>query len=304
MSDRDKMAFTEGEEEEFHVTDEDIDRELAAMDVEQSYQSSEDVSSAAGLEKPSIKQRLAAFKQLKRKHWIIIAIVVIILLFGLLKLVGGGSQSQASFGQITPVPALSNKGEPVTQRVESDLTKADLTKAVFEPSVSPKTEPVMTAPTLSTSSVAINHNQLKTDLTTIASNETKLTQVLEAVQKQNQILTQQMTELSGRVVGLESTLNQSTQTVEGLSQQVVTLKKKQIPAKLSPLPQLAQSLPEAPQYTVEAVVPQRAWLQTGDGSTVTVMIGDDIPGLGAVVSIDPYSGNVTTASGTVIKYGS
>ncbi len=303
MSEKDKLNFAEGEEEEFHITDEDIDRELAAMDVDQTSESSSDASPVA-TEKPSIRQRFAILKQLKRKHWIIVALIVVVLLFSLLKMLGNNSQSQASFGQITPAPAISNEIESTKKQMTSDLTKADLTKAVFEPSSVSKTEPIFTAPTLSPLNATTNHDQLKTDLTAIAGNETKLTQTLEAIQKQNQMLTQQMTELSSRVVGIESTLNQSNQVVEGLSQQVVTLKKKEAPAQLSPLPQLAQSLPEAPQYTVEAVVPQRAWLQAGDGSTVTVMIGDDLPGLGAVVSIDPYSGNVTTASGTVIKYGS
>ena len=294
MSEKDKLSFNEGEEEEFHITDEDIDRELAAMETDQSSPPSGDASSESTMENPAAKNRFAALKQLKRKHWIIIAVIVIILLFGLLKFVGG-RQSQASFGQITPAPVASSSSGLNTKK-----PAADLTKVAFEssPPTVTASAPLLPAPTLS----APVATAPKTDLTAVASNDTQVTQALEAIQRQNQMLTQQLTALSGRVVGLESTLTQSSQTVEGLSQQMGTLKKGVVPA--APLPQLAQSVPTAPQYTVEAVVPQRAWLQAGDGSTITVMIGDDIPELGAVVSIDPYSGNVTTASGTVIKYGS
>lgn len=284
MSENDKLSFNESEEEEFHITDEDIDRELAAMEIDQSSPASDEAVSDVVNAKPSLKERFAALKKLKRKHWIIIILIVIILLFGLLKWIGT-NQSEASFGQITPIqtaPALSNNAALETKPVETDLTKA-----VVEPNKPTITVPVLAAP--------------KTDVTA-ASDDTKLTQELEAIQQQNQALTQQLTALSSRVVGLESTLTQSNQAVEDLSQQVVTLQKGEAPA--APLPRLAQSLPEEPQYTVEAVVPQRAWLQTKDGSTITVMVHDDVPGLGSVVAIDPYSGNVTMTSGAVIKYGS
>lgn len=299
MSEKDKLSFNESEEEEFHITDEDIDRELAAMEIDHSSSSSEETASDDLVDKFSVKKRFSAFKQLKRKHWIIIVIILIIVLFGLLKLVGG-RQSQAEFGQMTPVPVVST-----TSGLTSKKEVADLTKTVLEPVV-PTTSasapllptPTLLAPATSTPVPII----AKGDLTAVTNaNDTQLTQTLTAIQQQNQMLTQQLTTLSNRVIGLESTITQSNQVVEGLSQQMGTLKKVDMPA--APLPKLAQSASVGPQYAVEAVVPQRAWLQAGDGSTITVMIGDDIPGLGSVVSIDPYSGNVTTASGTVIKYG-
>lgn len=299
MSEKDKLSFHDGEEEEFHITDEDIDRELAAMEMDQSPQASADFSSEAAMEKTVVKKRFGALKQLKRKHWIIIIVILIILIFGLLKFVGG-RQSQTSFGEITPAPVASN-----TSGLNTKKPTADLTKAVFESntpatgSSSATSASLLPTPTLSAPASAT----AKTNVTAVTNNDPQLAQALEAIQQQNQLLTQQLTALSSRVVGLESTLTQSNQAVEGLSQQVGALKKTDASPATS-LPHLAQSLPTGPQYTVEAVVPQRAWLQTADGSTMTVMIGDDLPGLGAVVSIDPYSGNVTTASGTVIKYGS
>ena len=58
-----------------------------------------------------------------------------------------------------------------------------------------------------------------------------------------------------------------------------------------------------PIYTVQAVIPGRAWLSTNDGSTLTVAVGDVVPGFGEVVSIDSMKGLVVTRSGQVISSG-
>lgn len=300
MSDKDKLSFHDGDEEEFHITDEDIDRELAAMETDHASVSSSDDHSERMLEKQQgFKQRLTQLKNLKRKHWIIIVAVVIFLFFGLIKLMGSRSP-QASFDQIVPVQV--HKAEVVTKKAETNLTQK-----AFEPTPLPDLaltpEPAAAPPPAdaSTAGSAV----LKTGLSTITSNETKLTEALTSIQQQNQLLTQKLSELSSRVVGLEAVLSESNQAVPAASSApMATPKTMEMPAS-SPLSQQTQpAMPEVPQYTVEAVVPQRAWIQKGDGSTMTVTIGEALPGLGAVVAIDPYSGNVTTASGTVIKYGS
>lgn len=286
MSDKDKLSFNEGDEEEFHITDEDIDRELAAMETEHPSASSGEAASETSVEKSSLKKRFAAFKQLKRKHWIIIAVIIIILFFGLIKMMGSRS-SQTSFDL---VPPQASKVDEVAKKVKADLTQKTLESNPLPDLTLSPTPPSSTVPAVT------SHDTLKTDLSTIASNETKLTEALASISQQNQALTQKLSELSSRVGGLESVMNTPSQATSSTP--------KVTPS--SPLPQQtqAQNLPEVPQYTVEAVVPQRAWIQAGDGSTITVTIGEALPGLGAVVSIDPYSGNVTTASGTVIKYGS
>ncbi|MCD8499583.1 MAG: hypothetical protein LRY43_00120 [Gammaproteobacteria bacterium] len=168
--------------------------------------------------------------------------------------------------------------------------------------------PVATPALVSSASVPtdLTRAQLKSDMSSLANVESKLTETLQVVQQQNLQLTQQLVEMNSRVQTLESAFNQSNQAVEGLAQQVVQLKSNPVNAKKSqperkfiPAPAVDN---QKPQYIVEAVVPQRAWLQTAEGSTVTVMVGDSLPGLGAVATIDPYSGNVTMSSGKVLKY--
>jgi len=55
-------------------------------------------------------------------------------------------------------------------------------------------------------------------------------------------------------------------------------------------------------YFVQAVIPGRAWLRGADGSAITIIRGDKVPGYGSVVAIDPYSGTVTMSSGIKLSY--
>jgi intracellular multiplication protein IcmG len=58
-----------------------------------------------------------------------------------------------------------------------------------------------------------------------------------------------------------------------------------------------------PVYHVVAIVPGRAWLQSGNGQTLTVRAGDKLAGYGTVDLISPRQGLVITSSGSIIQYG-
>jgi len=308
MNDRNDVSFNNGEEEEFHITDDDIDRELAAMEEENTIAGSDDDLAEVSAKPSESKRRSSALKHLKRKHWIVIAIVILVLLIGLLKMVGNKSPAN-DFEQIVPAAATANKS--VIKKNQTDLIQMPQQQQASS-SVSEKSDLIVSpaaisAPVSSSSTPTdLTRAQLQSDMSSMANVESKLTQTLQVIQQQNVQLTQQLVEMNGRVQTLESAFNQSNQAVEGLAQQVVQLqsnplnaKKPQSEKKFIPTPAVDD---EKPQYTVEAVVPQRAWLQTAEGNTVTVMVGDSLPGLGAVATIDPYSGNVTMSSGKVLKY--
>ncbi len=53
-------------------------------------------------------------------------------------------------------------------------------------------------------------------------------------------------------------------------------------------------------YNVQAVVPGRAWLMSEAGKSLTVAVGDSLPGLGVVVDIDSLNGVVLTSAGTLL----
>lgn len=53
----------------------------------------------------------------------------------------------------------------------------------------------------------------------------------------------------------------------------------------------------AANYTVQAIIPGRAWLKSASGDTLTVADGDNLKGLGRVTRIDPYDGVVIIDTG-------
>lgn len=57
-------------------------------------------------------------------------------------------------------------------------------------------------------------------------------------------------------------------------------------------------------YYIRAMIQGRAWLMTPEGATLTVSEGDNLPGYGQIVSIDPHKGEITTSSGAVITFRS
>jgi len=57
-----------------------------------------------------------------------------------------------------------------------------------------------------------------------------------------------------------------------------------------------------PIFYVTAMVQGRAWLLAGNGGTVTVAIGDQLPGYGIVRTIDTHQGTILMSSGAIIGY--
>ena len=53
-------------------------------------------------------------------------------------------------------------------------------------------------------------------------------------------------------------------------------------------------------YTVQAIIPGRAWLRSDAGDTVTVTEGDVIKDVGRITKIDPYDGIVQVNTGTKV----
>jgi intracellular multiplication protein IcmG len=61
--------------------------------------------------------------------------------------------------------------------------------------------------------------------------------------------------------------------------------------------------PQRPIYHIKAIVPGRAWLETGSGRTTTVRVGNKLSGYGTVTYISARDGLVILSSGEVIQYG-
>jgi|GEM_PF-1180454 len=147
----------------------------------------------------------------------------------------------------------------------------------------------------------------------LAQVQTDYSQKLNDFSTQNKALQDQIQTLNSRVAGIETQLNQ---LVRALTQQDVP---GQTTAPMptagggmgrsfnssKQLPPIAQEVKTA--FSVQAIIPGRAWLRSDNGEAITVAEGDTIKDLGRVTKIDPYDGIVEVNTGNRIvslSYGS
>ena len=115
------------------------------------------------------------------------------------------------------------------------------------------------------------------------------TQRINEFTEQNKNLQDEVRNLSSRVATMETEL---TKLLQALTRQVT--------AERAPTREAnGASSPRVP-YSVQAIIPGRAWLRADNGDAVTVAEGDMIKGLGRVVKIDPYDGVVEVSMGNKV----
>ena len=56
-------------------------------------------------------------------------------------------------------------------------------------------------------------------------------------------------------------------------------------------------------YVIKAIVSGRVWLESASGKSVSLRVGDSLPGYGTVKLIAPRTGVVATSDGSTIQYG-
>ncbi|MDP1573959.1 MAG: hypothetical protein Q8L78_03370 [Coxiellaceae bacterium] len=115
-------------------------------------------------------------------------------------------------------------------------------------------------------------------------------------------------ELQNQVATIQNGLAQSESTNEQLQKSVSQLTS-QVEALSTQLKRLMMQEKKEPKsktvnFYLRAVVPDRAWVMTGSGETVSVSVGDSLDQYGTIQSIDPVYGVIQTSSGRKITYGS
>lgn len=115
-------------------------------------------------------------------------------------------------------------------------------------------------------------------------------QLIRNYESQNKALEAQVDVLNKRVASMELEMNQLIRTLtehyDGASAVTTSPGAVQSQQEMAPPPP-----PKIP-YSVQAIIPGRAWLRSNSGDTVTVTEGDEIKGVGRVIKIDPYDGIV------------
>lgn len=125
----------------------------------------------------------------------------------------------------------------------------------------------------------------------------QIDQLNSTIQSQQQTIS----DLQNSMNGLQETVNNMNGALTAMSGQVSDLMNR-LPKPKPPKPVIQAPPPPQVTYTVKAMVPGRAWLQGSNGSTLTVGVGNEVPHMGTVASVDVNSGTVTMGDGTVLTY--
>lgn len=105
-------------------------------------------------------------------------------------------------------------------------------------------------------------------------------------------------ELTTRLSSLEVAFHQFTQIMRTIYKNPMNPVKSNLPPQTPVKPKII--------YTVQAIIPGRAWLKSESGETVTVALGDTLKGYGRINKIDPYDGVVIIDTGNkllTLSYG-
>ncbi len=127
--------------------------------------------------------------------------------------------------------------------------------------------------------------------------QTEYAQKMSELEMQSNLVRGKMDEMAKRVNRIESSLNQITQL---LQQNGPRANKSQTTAMENvPALPMRSAVPRVT-YTVQAIIPGRAWLKADSGDTVTVAEGDTLRDYGRITKIDPYDGVVEIDTGNKI----
>jgi intracellular multiplication protein IcmG len=126
--------------------------------------------------------------------------------------------------------------------------------------------------------------------------QNQINQKMMEYELQNKATQDRMLALNKRLANMEATLNKMAQMMREGGGRV---------RSTAPAPERRSAEPKMI-YTVQAIIPGRAWLKSDTGDTVTVAEGDLLKDYGRVSKIDPYDGIVQIDTGSrviTLSYG-
>jgi hypothetical protein len=312
------------EEGEYHFSD-----DQANYDMEMDPSAKEGASAVAAAPKESIADKL------KQHRRIVIGIVVFIVLLGIVyKLVTPSSTPTTEFQQ--PAPASSAKAPVKAVTPPPAATQAPASApgvSQTAQTVQPVAQPVMPAPVMSQPTTAgmppqavetqpaapTTETSTTTTVTTTAPPapqsvldrvatleqqnsammnlmQTQYAQKISDTELQNNQLRTEVQELSTRISNMEVAFRQLTKMLGNRPPAMVNANRSRSEAAAVP----ARIMQPKISYTVQAIIPGRAWLKSDSGDTVTVAEGDTLKGYGRITKIDPYDGVVDIDTGSKV----
>lgn len=325
---RDKK-YGEQEEVEYHFSDDEV-----------TYEAEPEEQAAASKPEPQKTSGASFLSDLNTKKRLgLSAIAFLVLLFIVYKIISPGSNkdvitpvtgtgSAQNIQKLSggPLPATPTSVQaPTTTMPATQNTAPQLPPAAGQPMTPPQSSianaptqmqtgqtqnnqmpPIMpvgsAAPIYPASSPAVESgsNQLSSINNQLVSQmQADYTEKLANVTQQNKQLEEEVQKLNTNVASIEARLNQLVQLL--VKQQADSQQAKEA----SPVQSATPAAPKLP-YTVQAIIPGRAWLRADNGDTLTVTEGDTIKDVGRVTKIDPYDGVIEINTGrkvVSISYG-
>lgn len=310
--DHDEFKF----DDDMHDTHDfaDHDEQPFAQDDHAESKQSTTSTKASSSKLDSLIEKLPEKLQNKRVLFAIIVVIVLIIFYGLF---GGSDNASNSMTSINDSATTKNAG---FSKHDANLgqKKATLTDE-FAVKKAPK--PVHVTPVAKQS---ISKNQLNRSLKTVAADiaqqnqaqlqtlSDKFSAQLNDLQTQNQVLSDSVAKLKKQVSGYKSAIHGANNKITALQKRVLAFQHgyqdafnangtAHYHAVSKAKATKAVAMPTT--YTVQAIVPGRAWLYGSDKQTITVGIGDTVPGYGQVMAIDASAGTVSLTNGAVLKPG-
>lgn len=215
-------------------------------------------------------------KDIKRNA--IIAITLVVLLMFVYKMVSHFSSDKKTEGQQSAIPAMN----------QVPSSSMPVPTVAMTPSV--PTPPVVSTAT----------QELTRKVATIELSQQTIQNEVGNVNQQVGVVNDNINNLNNQLVNLQQVINNLSTQLAKQSEEVAVLMKRTEPKKhIKPVVRIV-STPLA--YSIQAIIPGRAWLIATNGSTITVREGTKIAGYGAVNLIDAVDGRVVTSSGKVIRF--
>jgi intracellular multiplication protein IcmG len=207
-----------------------------------------------------------------------IAVGALVLVISLYKTIGSFFTSKASTNQITPVATTPSKA------------------------VAPVTSPSLVQRVNATDSAAIPRG-VESKLSSLKQEQTRIESDLSTVHQQLASVTQAVSDMTAKMEDVKQTMLVLSERMEQQANQlarVQTISRTQRPVSVS-TEHKKVAVPKAT-YSIQAIIPGRAWLMSTEGRTLTVSRGSAVPGYGAIRIINPELGRIYTSSGRVIRF--
>lgn len=140
---------------------------------------------------------------------------------------------------------------------------------------------------------------------TSQSTSSNLMNTLGSMSDQDARTQSQIQTLQSQLSDLQRSMSQTQATQQSLQKSVsdLTTEMQAMSAQLNKVPVKGPRQGPGMVYHLRAVLPDRAWITSSTGKTLTVTVGNHIPQYGTVRVIDAQRGIIETSSGRKIMYG-